>query len=388
MRWRIAVGMIACMALLAPVAFAQGQKQQTDTAKQGAPPSAPDRIPIVDYVAVANLVHKVQPVYPPIAKTAHIQGTVVLHVLIAKDGSVKHLTFVSGPPLLMRAAMDAVTQWRYKPTLLNGNPVEVDTTITIVFNLSHEPAAGAPPFEEIYLTDGTKVFGKVAAVNGNMFEVQTGRNHKRTIRRSDIFSITFAENSPPSWYFPAEPTSRATVEQSVSGHTYTNRTAHFVVTVPDGWRKSDQGAQMFPNSVGVLVGPNPSAVIGFESFPPGSTAEEFAHVIQSTFMSGFKDYRPSSEGPVRIDGRDCYTFAFHATVMVGNVHVEGKLPDTKVATATTGLVAIVPLRDRTLMIMCFAPDAIFDKFASAFRGIIASFHSTAPKPEPASTPKH
>jgi len=60
---------------------------------------------------------------------------VVLHAIIAKDGTIQQLEYVSGPPLLMRAAMDAVREWRYKPTLLNGDAVEVDTTIQVVFTL-------------------------------------------------------------------------------------------------------------------------------------------------------------------------------------------------------------------------------------------------------------
>ena len=83
----------------------------------------------------AKLVHQVQPIYPQIAKTAHVSGTVLLHAIIAKDGSIQELQYVSGPPLLMRAAMDAVHEWRYQPTLLNGEPVEVDTTIQVVFTL-------------------------------------------------------------------------------------------------------------------------------------------------------------------------------------------------------------------------------------------------------------
>ena len=59
----------------------------------------------------------------------------VLHAIIAKDGTVQELTYVSGPALLMRAAMDAVRQWRYQPTLLSGEPVEVDTTISVIFSL-------------------------------------------------------------------------------------------------------------------------------------------------------------------------------------------------------------------------------------------------------------
>jgi len=104
-----------------------------------APPPPPKptqtRIRVGGNVAAAKLVHQVQPLYPQIAKTAHVSGTVLLHAIIAKDGSIQELQYVSGPPLLMRAAMDAVHEWRYSPTLLNGEPVEVDTTIQVVFTL-------------------------------------------------------------------------------------------------------------------------------------------------------------------------------------------------------------------------------------------------------------
>ena len=99
------------------------------------PPETPSRIRVGGNAQAAALVRKVDPVYPPIAKTAHISGTVILHAVIAKDGSVGNLQYVSGPPLLMKAAMDAVRQWRYQPTLVNGDPVEVDTTISVVFAL-------------------------------------------------------------------------------------------------------------------------------------------------------------------------------------------------------------------------------------------------------------
>jgi periplasmic protein TonB len=101
------------------------------------PPPRPNvgRIKVGGQVQQANLIRQVMPVYPPIARTAHISGTVILHAIIAKDGSIQELQYVSGPPLLMRAAMDAVREWRYRPTLLNGEPVEVDTTISVVFTL-------------------------------------------------------------------------------------------------------------------------------------------------------------------------------------------------------------------------------------------------------------
>lgn len=101
------------------------------------PPPKPNvgRIKVGGQVQQANLIRQVMPVYPPIARTAHISGTVILHAIIAKDGSIQELQYISGPPLLMRAAMDAVREWRYRPTLLNGEPVEVDTTISVVFTL-------------------------------------------------------------------------------------------------------------------------------------------------------------------------------------------------------------------------------------------------------------
>jgi periplasmic protein TonB len=87
-------------------------------------------------VQAALLVNKVQPVYPPLARQTRISGTVRLHAIISKTGTVQQLEVISGHPLLVRAAMDAVQQWRYKPTLLNGEPVEVDTTIDVIFSLN------------------------------------------------------------------------------------------------------------------------------------------------------------------------------------------------------------------------------------------------------------
>jgi periplasmic protein TonB len=107
------------------------------TGSAGPPPPKPaqQRIRVGGAVQQAKMIRQVQPVYPQIAKTAHVQGTVILHAIIAKDGTIQELQYISGPPLLMRAAMDAVRQWRYAPTLLNGDPVEVDTTISVIFTL-------------------------------------------------------------------------------------------------------------------------------------------------------------------------------------------------------------------------------------------------------------
>ena len=82
------------------------------------------------------LVHQVKPEYPPAARAAHIQGMVVLHAIIGKDGAVKQVQVVSGSPMLASAAENAVKQWRYKPYVLNGQPVEVDTTVNVNFTMA------------------------------------------------------------------------------------------------------------------------------------------------------------------------------------------------------------------------------------------------------------
>jgi TonB family protein len=83
-----------------------------------------------------NVVRKVPPIYPVAAKKARIQGTVELEAIIGKDGSVEHLEVVSGPKELQESSLDAVRQWTYKPFLLNGDPVEVKTTINVIYSLA------------------------------------------------------------------------------------------------------------------------------------------------------------------------------------------------------------------------------------------------------------
>ncbi|MFZ0743422.1 MAG: energy transducer TonB [Terracidiphilus sp.] len=81
------------------------------------------------------LIDKTLPVYPPIAKAAGMQGTVVLQATISKSGTIENLRVISGPEMLQQAALDAVKTWRYRPYLLNGQPVEVETTVNVVFTM-------------------------------------------------------------------------------------------------------------------------------------------------------------------------------------------------------------------------------------------------------------
>jgi periplasmic protein TonB len=97
---------------------------------------APKRIRVPAPMAEANLVYDVAPKYPPEAGRARIEGTVVLLAVIGKDGTVQDVRVEKGLPVLAQAAIEAVKQWRYRPYLLNGEPVEVDSHITINFTLS------------------------------------------------------------------------------------------------------------------------------------------------------------------------------------------------------------------------------------------------------------
>ena len=101
-----------------------------------APAPMSKRVRVPAQVAEANLIHDVAPQYPPEAGRERIEGTVVLMAVIGKDGTVRDVQLESGLPLLAQAAIEAVKQWRYKPYLLNGEPVEVDSHITINFTLS------------------------------------------------------------------------------------------------------------------------------------------------------------------------------------------------------------------------------------------------------------
>jgi len=97
-----------------------------------AAPKGPQRVSsgVINGLAISQP----KPIYPPIARAAHVSGAVVLQAVISKTGTIEKLTVVSGPQMLQSAALQAVQNWRYKPYLLNGEPTEVDTQITVNFN--------------------------------------------------------------------------------------------------------------------------------------------------------------------------------------------------------------------------------------------------------------
>jgi TonB family protein len=133
--------LVALLLLITLASFARGQ-------------AVPQRIRVSPGVMQNLLVKKVQPQYPSDAK--HIQGAVVLKAVIDKEGNISNLQLISGHPMLAPAAIEAVKQWTYKPFLLNGEPIEVETNVTVNFTLADKPPAegiagdkpgGVPPGE-------------------------------------------------------------------------------------------------------------------------------------------------------------------------------------------------------------------------------------------------
>jgi TonB family protein len=123
---------VADVNFVLPDAAPNSLAQQLDHAAR---PEIPGRIRMSPTVQAAKLVQRIEPVYPQLAKAARLDGTVQLAVTIASDGHVTHAEPVSGHPLLVAAAIEAVKQWQYQPTLLNGVPVEISTTVDLIFSL-------------------------------------------------------------------------------------------------------------------------------------------------------------------------------------------------------------------------------------------------------------
>src|SRR5260221_883791 len=102
------------------------------------PPASPTPLhPLqVSHWAEGNIIYRVQPLYPPLARQARVQGTVELRAIISKTGTIENLVVVSGHPMLVKSAIEGVRKWRYRPYLLNNEPLEVETEITVNFVLA------------------------------------------------------------------------------------------------------------------------------------------------------------------------------------------------------------------------------------------------------------
>ena len=134
--------------------------------------TAPPRVRVSSGVAAGLLKTRVSPVYPPLARQARIQGTVMLSVTVDQDGNVQDISLISGHPMLAPAAIEAVKQWKYRPYLLNGIPVNLETQVQVNFSLSENPSPDQPSAEGAGsntpgVVTGTVVTGKPSPLAGD-----------------------------------------------------------------------------------------------------------------------------------------------------------------------------------------------------------------------------
>jgi protein TonB len=132
---RLSVNVLSASLLLPLVMHAQTPAPTTPPATEAAPPAVARHARISGGVMATQRLFYVDPVYPAEARAERLGGTVVLRVTTGKDGSVEAATLTSGPKILGESAIDAVKQWKYKPYVVNGEPVEVETTVVINFRL-------------------------------------------------------------------------------------------------------------------------------------------------------------------------------------------------------------------------------------------------------------
>jgi periplasmic protein TonB len=137
MKFRLAVllGIICILAVSAQVQAQSAAPPPPPPPPPAASKQPPTRIAKGGDVQMASLIHKVPPVYPKPAIDARVKGTVKLHTVIDKDGTVIEATYVSGPAMLVQASIDAVKQWRFRPTLLEGVPIQVECVFEVNFHL-------------------------------------------------------------------------------------------------------------------------------------------------------------------------------------------------------------------------------------------------------------
>jgi protein TonB len=126
-------GMVALILMLMAYGLARQNPSPSPTPNAYQTYSHPSKLRVSSGVMAGLMIHKVDPVYPPEAKKKHVKGDVLLQVLIDKQGHVANVAVVKGDPMLTGAAMDAVKQWRFRPYLLNGEPIDVETVEVVSF---------------------------------------------------------------------------------------------------------------------------------------------------------------------------------------------------------------------------------------------------------------
>ncbi len=220
--------------------------------------------------------------------------------------------------------------------------------------------------EEIEFTDGSKVTGRVTAVDGNTFHIKTAYGEIQ-VQRSKIVAIHFPENSA-SQAKPGGETSAdvGSVDESLDGVLYSNRSAHFQVTVPPGWVIAPK-LRTTKDIVAALESADQAHFFMVTPEQYAGDLNTYRVLAETQFQSKFQEYQKISESDVKVDGRTALRLVW-----------KGKPPNTN--TTLKFLVYILPYENRMVRLSLFTLEPLFDDAVPVFEKIAASYHSTSDKP--------
>lgn len=239
-----------------------------------------------------------------------------------------------------------------------GGPVRATYSLIVAFSLLAPLRA-----EEIQLKDGSKITGKLTAIDGSTFHVTTAYGEIR-VPRTEIVTIQFPENSPKkegsSDGAPSE------VDESLDGTLYSNRTAHFQVTVPAGWtiapelrKKKEIIAALKSADQALFFMVTPEAYAG--------SLTTYRVLAETQYQGNFKEYRKISESEAKLDGRAGLRLVWQGKPVESNTTLEF-------------IVYIIPYENRMVRLSLFTLEPLFDDAVPIFEKIAASYHSTSDKP--------
>jgi hypothetical protein len=217
--------------------------------------------------------------------------------------------------------------------------------------------------EEIQLKDGSKITGKLTAIDGGTFHVKTAYGDIQ-VPRAEIVTIQFPENSPRKEGKGDEVS--AQVNESLNGTLYSNRTAHFEVTVPAGWVVAPELRQT-KDVVAALKAPDEAHYFMVTPEHYTGSLTTYRVLVESQLQSKFEDYQKVSESEAKLDGRTGLRMVWKGKTR--DTHLDAKF-----------LVYILPYEDRMVRLSFFTLEPLFDDAVSMFEMIATSYHSTSDKP--------
>jgi hypothetical protein len=215
--------------------------------------------------------------------------------------------------------------------------------------------------EEIQLKDGTKITGKLIAVNGDTFQVKTAYGEIQ-VPRSEVLSITFPENQPKKEEASAQ--AETPVDESLQGTTYTNRTAHFQVTVPPTWKLAPELRDQ--DIIAALKSPDETLFVFFTAEKFEGNLSTYKVLCETQYQTQLKDYEKLSESEIHLDGKTGIRLV-----------IQGKSASAN-NTQLKFLVYILPYEGRMVRLTFFTLEPLFSDNLATFEAIAASYHTVTP----------